>query len=68
MTGPRRDPRDDRRVVDRLPADLARQVADELEQTSPGDAEIRLGDPQDRNRALLDAQHATHPPTSPWRS
>lgn len=44
------------RVVDRLPVDLAERVAEQVRELAGDDAEVRLGDQDDRRRALLEEQ------------
>jgi hypothetical protein len=60
MTGPSADPRDDRRIVDRLPPDLAERVAEHARRAMDGDAEVRVDDPRDRVASLIEEQQADY--------
>jgi hypothetical protein len=58
MAGPTPDPRDDRRIVDRLPSDLADEVARRAEEATSDEAEVRVSDPRDQRDALVAEQQA----------
>jgi hypothetical protein len=58
MSGPTPDPRDDRRIVTRLPADLADAVAREITAATSDEAEVRVSDALDQRDALIAEQQA----------